>query len=257
MTGTALSRTLAAADPVTRLLCRHGDRSLVLSHRLQQCLTHAPSLEEEMAIANIALDLLGQTRALYGAVAERIGADGDDDLAFGRQASEFAPPLLVEQPNTDFAAVMVRQLLHDVWTRELWERLHASSDPFLAAVAAKAVKETTYHLMHATTWVVTLGDSTPEAHRRTQAAVDALWPFVAELFIDDPVSLAAAERGVAPRAADLRAAWDVRIGMILHDATLERPNDVAIPAAARPTAALREVIDELQELRRRHPGARW
>jgi ring-1,2-phenylacetyl-CoA epoxidase subunit PaaC len=255
-----MSNALAAADVVTQFACRQGDRCLVLSHRLQQCITHAPQLEEELAIANIALDLLGQARSLYTYAAGRIGPDlTEDDLAFGRDADEFWPPALVEQPNTDFALVMGRQLLHDLWADELWRAMRSSTDPTLAAIAGKAAKETAYHLMHASTWVVTLGDSTPDAHDRMSAALTALWPFVDELFSTDDLVASVAALGVAPDPATLRRSWDARLDAILEDATLTRPTGQARPPAGRDRCSddLRAVIDELHELHAQHPGARW
>jgi ring-1,2-phenylacetyl-CoA epoxidase subunit PaaC len=243
-------------DATTRFATRHADRCLVLSHRLQQCITHAPQLEEELALANIALDLLGQARALYSYAATRLG-DGrtEDDLAFMRDADQFLSPRLVQQPNTDFAAVMVRQLLHDLWALEFWQSLTASPDPLFAGVAGKAVKETTYHVRHSSEWVVVLGDSTDEAHRRTQTALDALWPFVDQLFHCDPDTRQLADAGIVTVPGDLRPAWDARLDAVLGAATLTRPAHAAGPAGHDPGFAA--LIDEMQQLPRAFPGARW
>jgi ring-1,2-phenylacetyl-CoA epoxidase subunit PaaC len=254
------SVTVTGADAVTRYSCRHADRCLVLSHRLQQCITHAPQLEEELALANIALDLLGQARALYSYAASRLG-DGltEDDLAFLRTADEFANPTLVEQPNTDFAAVMVRQLLHDLWALQLWQALTDSPDELLAGVAGKAVKETSYHVRHASEWVVAMGDSTEEAHRRSQSALDALWPHVGGLFVDDPVTAQLAGQGIVPHPAGLRPAWDARVDAVLAEATLTRPNTAATDRRDQPAHSdhFAALVDEMQQLHRSFPGAQW
>lgn len=262
-----MSAETTTVDATTRFATRHADRCLVLSHRLQQCITHAPQLEEELALANIALDLLGQARALYSYAATRLD-DGrtEDDLAFLRDADQFHSPQLVEQPNTDFAAVMVRQLLHDLWALEFWQSLIASPDPLFAGVAGKAVKETSYHVRHSSEWVVVLGDSTDEAHRRTQSALDALWPFVDQLFHCPPDTRQLVDEGVVGLPADLRPAWDMRLNAILATATLTRPTGMPSPgmsstgmsspaAGHGPEFAL--LIDEMQQLPRAFPGARW
>lgn len=247
----------SAADATTRFSIRHADRCLVLSHRLQQCITHAPQLEEEMALANIALDLLGQARALYSYAASRLG-DGltEDDLAFLRGADEFENPSLVEQPNGDFAEVMVRQLLHDLWAIEVWRALSESSDELLAGVGAKAVKETAYHVRHASEWVVTLGDSTDEAHARTQAALDLLWPRTAGLFQVDAATAKLVEEGIVPDLDHVRAVWLARLDAILEEATLDRPVDASAGADVHGREFV-SLIDEIQQLHRAFPGASW
>ena len=206
---------------------RHGDRALILAQRLLEQVAHAPEIEEDMALANLALDLLGQARTLYAWAGELEGAGHDEDhFAYWRGADEFANPVLVEQPNVDFAHVIVRQYLHDEYALAFWKSCDWD-------VAGKAVKETTYHLRHSRAWLVRLGDGTPESHRRTQAALDALWPFVGEL---------------------RSPGWDAAVAATLAEATLMRPD--AAPAPLEHTH-LPEILAELQSVARAHPGASW
>ena len=239
----------------------HGDRALVLSQRLIECLTHAPEIEEEVAMANIALDLLGQTRTLYSRAAVLTGSDcTEDDFAYWREDRAFRSPLLVEQPNGDFAQVMVRQLLHDAWALELWSALRASSDGALAGLAAKAVPETTYHLRHSSSWVVRLGDGTDESHTRVQRALDDLWWFTGELFECLATDAAAVASGVGVDPVSLRAPWEARMAAILGEARL------AVPAVSYWATGGRRglhsegfgrLIAEMQSVARAHPGASW
>ncbi len=255
------------ADLFTYLV-RHGDRSLVLAQRLSQWLTRAHELEEEMALGNIALDLLGQTRTLFtyaGEVEGRIPgrtARSEDDLAYLRSDREFTNPLLVELDNGDFARTMVRQLFHDVWADAFWDLSRASSDATLAALAGKAHKETAYHLRHSRGWVVRLGDGTDESHRRTQDAVDRLWRYTGELFETDEVEHRLTAAGVAPDMAAIEARWRARIDEILAEATLEVPEHVPGTYATGGRAGVHTedfsyLIGELQVVARAHPGATW
>lgn len=229
MTATAHGRLDAPLDEVLR----HGDRALVLAQRLLEQITHAPEIEEDVALANLALDLLGQSRALYSWAGVLEGAGHDEDhFAYWRDPHEFRNPALVEQPNVDFAHVIVRQYLHDefalaFWRTSSWE------------LAPKAVKETTYHHRHAREWLLRLGDGTDESHRRAQAALDALWPFVDELFDGYP---------------DLRAGWDLAVAETLTEATLRTPD---VPSSRPGHVHLAPLLAELQGLARAHPGARW
>jgi ring-1,2-phenylacetyl-CoA epoxidase subunit PaaC len=253
-----MSGSITSTDAGIRFATRHADRCLVLSHRLQQCITHAPQLEEELALANIALDLLGQARALYSYAADHLSDHlSEDDLAFLRPADDFLSPLLVEQPNTDFAAVMVRQLLHDLWAHEFWRTLTTSSERLFADLAGKAVKETSYHVRHSSEWVVVLGDSTDEAHRRAQDAVDALWPFVDELFLGDAATDQLAAMGVVAHPRSFRPVWNARLDAILTQATLDRPAERHGVGATAHGPQFFELIDEMQQLPRAFPGARW
>lgn len=218
-------------EPAIGAVLAHGDRALILAQRLLEQITHTPEIEEDMALANLALDLLGQARALYTWAGELEGTPGstrhdEDYFAYWRDAAEFANPVLVEQPNTDFAHVIVRQYLHDEYALAFWKACDWD-------VAGKAVKETTYHLRHSRAWLVRLGDGTPESHRRAQAALDALWPFVDEL-----------------RSPD----WDAAVAATLTEATLTQPH--VLPA--EPVHEhLPEILAELQSVARAHPGATW
>ena len=242
-------------------LLRQADRALVLSHRLSEWVAHAPELEEDVAIANIALDLVGQARVLYAAAADVEGEGRtEDDLAYTRSDREFRNVLLVEQPNGDFAHCMVRQLLHDAYAIELWSALRDSVDETLAGLAAKAAKETAYHLRHSATWVIRLGDGTDESHRRAAAALDDLWRFVDELFDADEVEHTLVAARVAPDPASLREGWDRRIDAVLAEATLTRP-EVEHPARGGRDGehgeSLSYLIGEMRSVRVEHPGATW
>ncbi len=226
-------------------LLRHADRAMVLAQRLTEWIAHAPDLEEDMALANLGLDLLGQARSLYTLAGAREGAGRtEDDFAYLREAREFRNPALVEQPNGDFAATIVRQFLHDAYAIEWWTARVDGPDPDVGALAAKVVKETTYHLRYSRGWLVRLGDGTDESHRRTSAAVDALWPFVGDLF--------------APSDAALRPGFDDRVAAGFADATVSVPAGAeAFTPATEPSPLLVELLAEMQSLHRAHPGVSW
>lgn len=240
---------------------RLGDDALVLSHRLAEWSSRAPVLEEDIALTNIGLDLLGQARALLTYAGEAEGAGrSEDDLAYLRSESEFTNCQLVEQPNGDFGVTMARQLFFSAYQLELHRRLAGSGDGTLAAVAAKAVKEVTYHLDHAAGWVIRLGDGTDESHQRMQAAIDRLWPFTHELFETDDVAARLAATGVGVDPPGLRPAWEQQIDAVLGAATLERPVDGWRPGGGRRgvhTEHLGFLLAEMQHLHRSHPGATW
>lgn len=246
-----------------------GDDALVYSHRLQQWMTRMPELEEETALANIALDLLGQARMLLAraGLAERASlpeGNGrtDDELAFFRDENEFLNVRLAEPLDGDFAELAGRLLVFSAWRLALLRRLTGSADPVLAAIAAKGVKELSYHRDYAAQWVIRLGDGTAVSHGKMQAALGAIWPLIDELFRPDPVS--ARLPGVAPDPADLRAEVGEVLGAVLTAATLDRP-DVAPMArvagkAGRDgvhTEAFGYLLAELQSLARAHPDAAW
>jgi ring-1,2-phenylacetyl-CoA epoxidase subunit PaaC len=249
------------APSLHRYLLRLGDLSLVLGHRLGEWVGHAPVLEEDLGLANIALDLIGQARLLLAYAGEVEGRGrGEDDLAFLRQHVEYLNPTLAEQPNGDFGETIVRQVLIDAFQLELYERLVSSSDERLAAIAAKAVKETRYHLRYSSSWLVRLGDGTAESHARAQAALQRLWPYTVELCEEDELDREMAERGVAPRLAELRNAWSGRIDEILAEATLERPRDrphTWFGKRGEHSEHLGYMLAEMQYLQRAYPGARW
>jgi ring-1,2-phenylacetyl-CoA epoxidase subunit PaaC len=242
-------------------ILRLADTSLVLGQRLGEWVGHAPTLEEDLALANIALDLIGQARLLlaYGGEIEGRGRD-EDALAFLRDAPEFRNASLVEQPNGDFGQTIVRQCLIDAWQLELYEGLSASSDPRLAEVAAKTVKETRYHLRFSAGWLVRLGDGTAESHARVQQALDALWRFTDELLVPDALDEEMAAAGIAPSLTALRISWEQRIGTLLEEATLKSPASARYPWQGKRgvhTEHLGHMLAEMQHLPRTFPGATW
>jgi len=251
--------------PLVTYVLRQGDRALILAQRLLESITHAPEIEEDMALSNLALDLIGQARALYSYAGQLESAiDGlsrdEDHYAYWRDAHEFVNPLLVERPNGDFAQVIVRQFLHDAYALPYWQAMTGSTDPVLSALAGKAVKETAYHLRHSRGWVVRLGDGTDESRRRAQRAVDELWRYTGELFEVDSVEDTLVERGVAADPVRLRAAWDETVRDAFDEATLTIPDDTAMQfggRSGRHTEEFSYLIGELQVVARAHPGAVW
>ncbi len=239
----------------------HADDCLILSHRLGQWISCAPEIEEDIALGNVGLDILGVGRNLLQ-YAGRIEAAGrsEDDLAFGRTEREFTNLLLVEQPNGDFALTMARQFAFDAYQDLLWRALTASTDETIAGIAEKAAKESRYHLRHSRNWVVTLGDGTEESHERMQAGIDAIWRFTHEMFIDDPADVAAAGRGFGVLPSGLRSEWDQLVSDGLGEAGLARPNDTAVRTGGRAglhTEYMGHILAEMQTMYRTYPGATW
>jgi ring-1,2-phenylacetyl-CoA epoxidase subunit PaaC len=242
-------------------LLRLADDHLVLGHRLSEWCGHAPMLEEDLAMPNIALDLIGQARALYQYAAEVEGRGRtEDDLAYLRQEREYLSCLLAERPNGDFAHTMLRQFWFAAFMHPWWQAMERSSDETLAAIAAKAVKETAYHIRHTGEWVIRLGDGTEESARRIAAAAEALAPYLDELFAGDDVTKAVAEAGIAPEPASLRAAFDRTVTQVFSEAFLEMPK-VAWPQSGgrkgRHTEAMGFLLADLQYMQRAYPGAVW
>ena len=255
MTGTP------SAEARFRYVLRLADTSLVLGQRLGEWVGHAPALEEDLGLANIALDLIGQARLLLSYAAELEGRGRDEDaLAFLRDAPEFCNVSLAEQPNGDFGRTLVRQFLLDAWQLEVYEALAASSDARLAEIAAKAVKETRYHLRFSSGWVVRLGDGTAESHLRVQLALDDLWRFTDELLTPDALDDEMAAADVGPSLTALRPQWDQRVNTILGEATLKRPAAVRYPWQGKRgvhTEHLGHMLGEMQHLPRTFPGVTW
>ncbi|WP_424985986.1 1,2-phenylacetyl-CoA epoxidase subunit PaaC [Microbulbifer sp. S227A] len=243
-------------------LCRMGDNTLVLGHRVSEWCGHAPALEEDIALANTALDLIGQTQMWLGLAAEVEAAGRSaDDLAMLRDAWDFRNALLVEQPNGDFGQTMMRQFLFDAWHLPMLEALQHSGETRVAEIAAKSVKEAAYHAERSGDTVIRLGDGTSESHRRMQAALDLLWPYVGEFFVADEVDTAMAEAGIAPDPASLRAAFDRRVTDVMAQATLVIPDsDFAHKGGKsgfRHSEHLGHMLTQMQWLQRAYPGASW
>jgi ring-1,2-phenylacetyl-CoA epoxidase subunit PaaC len=243
-----------------------GDDALICSQRLSEWVSNAPELEEEVALANIALDLLGQARVLLARAGHIEGRDRDEDaLAYLRPEPEFRNVALAELPDgLDFGRAIARLLVFSTWRLALLQRLLDSRDPVLAAVAGKGVKEMAYHRDYAARWTLRLGDGTAESHRRMQAGLDAVWPYVEELFRCSEVERGLAAAGVAVDPAGLRAEVDEVLDEVLARATLTRPGiPPAGPIGGRGgrqgahTEHLGHVLAELQSLARQHPGASW
>jgi len=247
--------------PEVRHVLRLADTNLVLAQRLGEWVGHAPALEEDLGVANLSLDLLGQARLLLAHAGRLEGAGrGEDQLAYLREESEYFNLTLVEQPNGDFAQTIVRQFLFDAWQVGLYEALSASADAALAAIAAKGLKEAAYHLRYSGGWLVRLGDGTPESRARVERALGVLWPFTNELFDDDDTdrAVAAAGTGVLPSA--LRHAWSARVDEALSRATLARPESAHFSwygKQGRHSEHLGYLLAEMQSLHRAHPGAAW
>ena len=238
-----------------------ADDALLASHRLTEWVARAPELEEDVALGNIALDLLGQARLLLqyaGTLSEPPRTE--DDLAYFRDERAFRNVSLVERVNGDFAVTMARMLLFSAYQHELYSRLVASAEPTLAAIAAKAVKEVAYHRDHARQWVLRLGDGTAESHGRMQAALDAEWPWMGELFDAGWLSPRLVDDGVAVDPATLAAPTLGWVRAVLAAATLEEPQvapAVSTGRHGRHTEALGYLLAEMQHLARSHPGATW
>jgi ring-1,2-phenylacetyl-CoA epoxidase subunit PaaC len=243
------------------LLLRRADDSLVLAHRLSEWCGHAPMLEEDLALANIALDLLGQARALYTHAAEAEGRGRtEDDLAYLRDAPAFRNLLMAELPNGDFARTIARQFLFSAFMHPYWRAAQSSRDATFAAIAAKAEKELAYHLRHSAEWLIRLGDGTEESHRRSAEAIEELWPYTGEMFALDEAEREMIEAGIAPDPAALRPEWDATVARVLDQATLARPKDGWMQSGGRRgvhTEHLGHMLATMQHLQRAYPGAVW
>ncbi len=242
-------------------LLRLGDDALILSQRLGEWCGHGPALEEDIAITNVALDLLGQARnwLTYAGEVEGRGRD-EDQVAFLRDAGEFRNLLLVEQPNGDFGQTMARQFLFDSWHHLLLEKLTASTDERVRGIAEKSLKEVTYHLRRSTDWIVRLGDGTEESHTRVQSAIDGLWMFTGELFEVDAVEEEMQTAGIGCDLAALRGPWMSNVERVLTEATLKIPKQTWMQRGGKRgvhTEKLGYILAEMQFLQRAYPGARW
>jgi len=246
-------------------LLRLGDTTLILSQRLGAWTGHGPALEEDLALTNTALDLLGQARLWLTLAGEVEGAGRDEDaLAYFRDAHQFRNVLLVERANGNYADTMARQCLFDAWHYLLLQGLSASTDARIAAIAHKAVKEVAYHVRRSTDMVVRLGDGTHASHVKMQAAMDDAWRFTGELFADDAITQDLAARGVVCTLESLRAPWFTHVRAVLQEATLSMPDAAAASHPAhrggvqgRHTEALGYILAEMQSLPRMYPDAKW
>ncbi len=250
------------SEPLFEFLCRMGDNTLVLGHRVSEWCGVAPVLEEDIALANVALDLIGQTQLWLGLAGEIEGADRDADaLAFRRDVWDFRNLLLVEQPNGDFGQTMMRQFLFDAWHLAQLTALMDSSNERVAAIAEKSAKEATYHLERSSDTVIGLGDGTEVSHNRMQKALDRLWPYVGEMFLTDAADEKLLADGVAPAPAAMREGYDALLRDVLTAATLTRPDDDFAhkggKTGARHTEHLGHMLTQMQWLQRAYPDATW
>jgi len=248
-------------DAIATYALRLGDDSLILGQRLSEWCGHAPALEVDLSLANVALDQVGQATHFLNLAGELEGEGRDGDaLAFRRDVMDFTNCLLVEQPNGDFAQTIARQLLFSHYQELLFTALTASKNATIAAIAAKAVKETSYHATLASDWVIRLGDGTDESKARMVAGLDWMWRFADELFLMDDVDAAALNAGVGVDKAALRPAWNARIDVTLAEATLVRPAPRRATTGGRigrHSEHLGHLLSDMQFLQRAYPGATW
>lgn len=251
----------SARAAFVEFLLRRGDDALVLGHRLSEWCGHAPVLEEDIAVANCALDLIGQAQMWLGLAGEVEGRGRSaDDLAYFRDVYDFRNALLVERPNGDFGRTLMRQFLFDAWHLPFLQALSRSADPRVAAIAAKAVKEVAYHLEKSADLVIRLGDGTEESHRRMQGALDETWTYAGEFFVADATDATMVEAGVAPDPAGLKPQWEETVRAVLAEATLTVPETGFVHKGGRRgvhTEHLGHMLAQMQFLQRAYPGAIW
>lgn len=238
-----------------------GDTSLILGHRNSEWCGHGPILEEDIALTNIALDLIGQARMLLTYASETEGKNrSEDDLAYLRDVLAYRNSLLAEQPNGDFGNTMMRQLLFTVFSFHLQTALQQSADEKLRAIAAKAIKETTYHLRHASDWIIRLGDGTEESHKRVQDALNNLWMFTGDLFVAMPGDKLLLDQKTIPDISIIKSLWKENLNQIFTEATLTMPTStyqLTGGRAGRHGEHLGFILAELQFMPRAYPGAKW
>jgi ring-1,2-phenylacetyl-CoA epoxidase subunit PaaC len=252
---------MTAQSALFEYLLRLGDNALILGHRLSEWCGHSPALEEDLALSNVALDLIGQTQLWLSLAGEVEGKGRDaDKLAYLRDARDFRNVLLVEQPNTDFAVTMARQFYFDAWHYLLLRELTSSKDPRIAEIAAKGLKEVTYHLERSRDWILRLGDGTEESHRRMQTAMDDLWMYTGELFESDEIDQAMAQEGLGPDLAPLHEPWLGLIRATAEEATLTLPQPGWAQKGGKRgihSEHLGFILADLQFLQRAYPNATW
>ncbi|MBK8761590.1 MAG: phenylacetate-CoA oxygenase subunit PaaC [Sulfuritalea sp.] len=249
------------AAPELSYLLRLADTCLISGQRLGEWCGHGPILEEDIALSNLALDLIGQSRALLTLAGERSGQGYDEDqLAFLRDEVDYRNPTLAELPRGDFAFTVLRNLMLSTWLKLMWERLRDSSDAELTAIAGKALKEARYHQQHAADWAVRLGDGTEESHRRCETALATLWLYTPELFEDDSVDAAATAAGLGPAWSQLQEPWLAEIGEVLGEAKLAVPPAPTFRSTGKRglhSEHMGYLLAEMQYLQRAYPGGAW
>ncbi|WP_213771409.1 1,2-phenylacetyl-CoA epoxidase subunit PaaC [Bradyrhizobium sp. dw_78] len=257
----AVANIQVSETPLVLYTLRRADDALILGHRLSEWCGHAPMLEEDMALANMGLDLLGQARELYSYAAKAEDRDNDEDkFAYLRDARQYRNLLLVEQPNGDFAQTMVRQFFYAAFADLYWRAMMKSADPTLAAIAAKSEKESAYHVRHSSEWIVRLGDGTAESHVRAQAAIDQLWAFTGEMFQADGSERGLIDAGIAVDPAALRPQWLKTVSEVAREATLVLPESDWMQQGGRSgrhSEHLGHLLSELQSMPRTFPGTTW
>lgn len=251
---------IARAEHIEYVL-RLADNVLILGQRISEWCGHAPVIEEDLALSNMALDLIGQSRLLLTHAGKLEGKGRDEDqLAFLRVERDFRNVTLMEVPNEDFGRTTVRNFLFSAFQVLLWDKLSASTDRELAAIAAKSLKEARYHLNHSAEWVIRLGDGTALSQQKTQAALDYLWPYTAELFADSPVDAAAAAAGIGPAWSALEAEWEALVLPVLAEATLVVPARTPFKSFGkfgRHSEHMGHLLATMQYMQRTYPGAQW
>ncbi|OWV97416.1 phenylacetic acid degradation protein [Rhizobium sp. R72] len=257
----AISNVSVSDAALFEFLTRLGDNALILGHRVSEWCGHSPALEEDIALSNTALDLIGQTQlwlGLAGAIEGR--GRSADDLAYLRDARNFHNVLLVERPNGDFGKTLMRQFLFDAWHFLLLKALSSSTDKRIADIAQKAFKEVAYHLDRSRDLIIRLGDGTADSHRRMQEALDELWAYTGEFFIGDAIDAELSSAGIAPRPESLKVEWDELVGEALSEATLKKPADGFMHKGGKRgvhTEHMGFILADLQFLQRAYPGATW
>ncbi len=249
------------SSPLFGYVLSRADDALVLGHRLSEWCGHAPMMEEDMALANMGLDLIGQARELYTYAAEVEGAgNGEDKFAYLRDVQHYRNVLLVERPNGDFAQTMMRQFFYSAFVDRYWRAMMSSTDPTLAAIAAKSEKESAYHLRHSSEWIIRLGDGTDESHRRAQSALNDLWAFTGELFQPHPEDEVLFAGGIAIDPRGLLQSWTENVTSVLRSASLALPQSQWMQKGGRSgqhSEHLGHLLSELQSLQRTYPNATW
>ncbi|WP_028745697.1 1,2-phenylacetyl-CoA epoxidase subunit PaaC [Rhizobium mesoamericanum] len=257
----AIPNTSVTDTALFEFLTRLGDNALILGHRVSEWCGHSPALEEDIALSNTALDLIGQTQLWLGLAGEIEGRGrGADSLAYLRDARDFRNVLLVERPNGDFGKTLMRQFLFDAWHFLMLKALLPSTDKRIADIAEKAFKEVAYHLDRSRDLIIRLGDGTIESHRRMQEALDELWAYTGELFIGDAIDAELSSAGIAPQPESLKAKWNELVDEALAEATLKKPADGFMHKGGKRgvhTEHMGFILADLQFLQRAYPGATW